>query len=776
MDKISTEEIRKALERYDREALAKKNNNDASDGSNISDTSSTSSSKKKKKKGKNKKESSAQPKDFSEYLARQMKNKEHLASSEFKQFHSENLIAVHSWYEKACQFCGGIIRISPGAKKAELKEALETSHFNIEPEDAFAFAILGPIIFMLLGLGVSFAFLNGDLFFVSFFMLASIGIMIPLTKLPYIFANTFRLRSSREIVLAVFYIVTYMRQNSNLEKAIEFASEHLSGPLGAELMKVLWDVETEKYKTIKESLDAYLEKWRKTNGEFLEAMNLVEASLYEPGEDNRVALLDKALDVILTETYEKMLHYSHDIQSPISTLHMMGVILPILGLVILPLVVSFMENVAWYHISVLYNVLIPVVVFFVGKNILASRPGGYGRTEIPENNPKVKQLREKNPRFLGMKRTPLLVALFVAIPLFLLGISPLVLHMFLGEDNDIYIGRDLDIGRPGIGILEYRESQSMRDSAGNPIYRGPYGMIATLLGICLVLSFGLGAGIYYYYKTKDFISVRQETKKLEDEFGSAVFQLGNRLGDGIPLEMSFSRVVEVMRDSQPGIFFSIIDTNIRRLGMSPEQAIFDEHSGAIQSFPSSLIESTMKVLTESIKKGPLIAARAMVNVARYVKEMHSVEERLKDLLSEVISSMKSLINFLAPVISGIVVGITAMITNIIGTLGKSLQQMGEGAEEQAGALAGLTDMFGDGIPTYAFQIVVGMYIVQIIFIISQTISGVSDGDDKLTQEYTMAVNLLRGTLLYAILTAIVMVIFNTIAMSILGRAITTDFY
>ena len=62
---------------------------------------------------------------------------------------------------------------------------------------------------------------------------------------------------------------------------------------------------------------------------------------------------------MLDETYEKMLHYAHNLKGPITTLHMMGVILPILGLVILPLVVSFMSEVKWYHLFMLYNVALP---------------------------------------------------------------------------------------------------------------------------------------------------------------------------------------------------------------------------------------------------------------------------------------------------------------------------------------------------------------------------------------------------------------------------------
>ena len=72
---------------------------------------------------------------------------------------------------------------------------------------------------------------------------------------------------------------------------------------------------------------------------------------------------------------------------------MLGVILPILGLVILPLVVSFMEGVQWYHIAALYNLALPIAVYYLGKSILSRRPTGYGQTDISEENPGLKKYK-----------------------------------------------------------------------------------------------------------------------------------------------------------------------------------------------------------------------------------------------------------------------------------------------------------------------------------------------------------------------------------------------
>ena len=100
-----------------------------------------------------------------------------------------------------------------------------------------------------------------------------------------------------------------------------------------------------------------------------------------------------------------------------------------------------------------------------------------------------------------------------------------------------------------------------------------------------------------------------------------------------------------------GDFFAHVYNNITRLGMGVEEAIFNKKIGAIMSYPSSIIISSMKVLIESSRKGPKIAAEALLNVSRYIKQIHQVNERLRDLLAEVITSMKSQIKFMAPMIA-----------------------------------------------------------------------------------------------------------------------------
>lgn len=694
-----------------------------------------------------------------------------IVSREYSQFKEESMSKQLNIYEKMCNWAEKTLKIKPDVnKEADLREAIDIVHLNITPSGVTSFSIIAPVIVFIGGSLLSFIIFQ-SFFFVLFFLILGVSMMRPLANLPLFIANNWRLQASNQMVLSIFYVVTYMRHTSNLENAINFAAEHLAPPLSLDLKKVVWNMETGKFDSVKESLDNYLETWRKWNLEFIEAFHLIEGSLYEGNEERRVSVLDKSLTVILEETYEKMMHYATNLKSPMTMLHMLGIILPILGLVILPLVVSFMEGAKWYHIAMLYNIALPIGVFYLGKTILSKRPTGYGDTDISQDHP---ELRKYKNILIKLGKTeisvqPLWMAISVGVILFIIGMSPMIMH-YLNSDFDIGFG-DIDESSScghTFCLIEYKCPKTAPGcSPGKQI--GPFGLGASLLSLCITLSFGIGIGLYYKLRSKNVIKIRERAKELENEFASGLFQLGNRLGDNLPAEIAFGKVAEMMQDTASGQFFQMVSSNIRRLGMGVEQAIFDPRSGALVHFPSNLIESSMKVLVESVKKGPQIAAQALLNISKYVKEIHRVNERLKDLMADIISSMKSQTSFLTPVIAGIVVGITSMVTTILGKLGSQMAQM---TRETGSQVTTFATMFGTGIPTFYFQVIVGIYVVQIVYILTILTNGIENGSDKLNERYMQGVNLIKSTLLYVFVAAVVIIIFNSIAGKILTATLT----
>jgi hypothetical protein len=210
----------------------------------------------------------------------------------------------------------------------------------------------------------------------------------------------------------------------------------------------------------------------------------------------------------------------------------------------------------------------------------------------------------------------------------------------------------------------------------------------------------------------------------------------------------------------------LVSENITRLGMSVQQAIFDTRAGAILKFPSKMIQSTMQVLVQAATKGPLIAAQALTSVSTYIKEIHRVNERLRDLMGDIISNMKSQIQFLTPTIAAVVVGISSMITFILGKLNIAEAAGGE----ITGGLSGFSELFGGaGIAAYYFQIIVGIYVVQLIFILTVLGNRLENGADDLAEKYMLGKNLTRSTLIYCIIVFISLTLFNLLAGVVIGR-------
>lgn len=678
-------------------------------------------------------------------------------SREYLQFKRE-MAPELSRYERWCRSLGNIIKIKLAEKdEVKIQKQLNIAHLDVMPSQALTLAIVSMLISffagLLLSLGIFLIVGKFPILFLFLVLMASSFLFYYIYSMPSRLANKWRLKASSQMVPCVLYVVVYMKHTSNLERAVRFASQHLQAPLALDFKKVLWDVETGKCSTLKESLDAYLETWRGSSVEFIESFHLVESSLYESNDARRVATLERALQVILDGVYEKMLKYSREIRSPLTNLYMLGIILPTLALALLPLSSTLLGGlIRWYHVFILFNIIIPFFVFYLTSHILLKRPGGYGESDVLELNPLYPKYKSKKPYF---------VAFLICLPLFLLGSLPFLfqtgLFELIGMQNDYTF---TEIGLSYFGDLEIFDFQ---DIGGKTV--GPFGVVAVLLSLFIPLSLGLFFSLAYSLKTKELIKARQQSKKLEREFTSSLFQLGNRIGDGMPAEVAFSKVAESSRGTASENFFRIANTNMQQAGMSLEQAIFNERRGSIVYYPSSLIKMSMRILVESVKKGLKVAARGLMSISEYIKNIHKINERLRDLLAEVVSDMKSNMTFLAPLLAGIVVGLASMITLIL----SKLQVMAAfGAEAEVAGLGNIqtiTQIFDitKMIPPYFLQIAIGIYIIEIIFILTGTLVTVDAGEDKLKKKYDTAKHLKFGCLLYLIVALVSIFVLSILA-------------
>jgi len=674
-------------------------------------------------------------------------------SSEFAQFKTD-MLPSFSRYERWCNNMGNIVKVRLKSEdEGRIQKDIDAAHLDITPGQVFSLSFVSAVVVFILGLlvTVSIFLFTGTFSLLLIFLLIFFSgfLFYYFYSAPKRLANQWRLKAGSQMVPCILYTVVYMKHTSNLERAIRFASQHLEPPLALDLKKVFWDVETGKYSTIKESLDVYLESWRGVNSEFVESFNLIESSLYEPSESRRIQILERGLQVILDGVYDKMLKYTHSVKSPLTNLYMLGIVLPTLGLALIPLASALLQGmIQWYHVFILFNLLVPFIVFYMTTQIMMMRPGGYGESSILELNPLYSTYKSKKPY---------IKATFMALPFFIIGIIPFLFN-YTPLPGWLNLKPDYTFTEIGLSFLGNIKLFDFIPGVG------PMGPVALVLSLFIPLSIAIFFSSAYKAKTKEIIKSRDYSKILEDEFNNSLFQLGNRIGDGTPAELAFGRVSENVRGQVTENFFRLVNSNIQSLGMSLEKAIFDTRRGAIIFYPSNLISTSMHILIESVKKGLKVAAESLMSISDYVRNVKKINERLRDLLADVISDMKSNMTFLAPLLAGVVVGLASMITLILSQLDAVVKSATSGATGFS-AMNSIVTIFKveNMIPPYYLQIFVGLYIIEVIFILTRTLVTVDAGQDELKETNDIGKNLATGVTLYLIVALIAIILLSVIA-------------
>jgi len=669
--------------------------------------------------------------------------------------YKESMFPDFSKYEKWCKSLGKTFKIKVKDKDAnEIQKNINIAHLNVSPSEVMGLSAVLMCVIMVCG----FLFCVGT-FLISksqnteaefpmlmlfLFFGFSIFMFYFLSKYPSRLAMKWRLKASSQMVPALLYVVIYMKHTSNLERAIAIDAENLEDPLASDFKTILWNVQTKRYATIKESIDSYLEVWRDYSLEFIESFHLVESSLFEPSEGRRVEILERSLSLILEGVYDKMLKYTHEVKSPLTNVYMLGIVLPTLALAILPLASTLMGGaIKTSHLFIVFNLIIPFFVIYLTYDIMYKRPGGYGDSTLLQKNPLYSKFVDKRSLLKGF---------LVALPILLVGFFPLIwmytpLHTVLGLPLD-WTFADL-----GFGFLQNVKIFGIEESMGK-VY-GPFGPIAMIMSLCVPLGIATMFSYSYKKRTEDMIKEKQKYDEVEKEFTSSLFQLGNRIGDGIPAEVAFGKVAESSKGTSSEGFFMLVSDNIRSFGMNVDRALFDNNRGATIFYPSHLIVMSMKILVESVKKGLQVAAKSLMSISEYVKNVNKVNERLRDLLADIISDMKSNMSFMAPMLSGIIIGLSGMITLILSNLGGMLGTTDSGAlSGMGGTLSNVTEMFGNYatmIPPYWMQVVVGIYLIEIVFILTSTLVTINNGKDDLTKVSETGRNLKKSITTYVLI-------------------------
>jgi Flp pilus assembly protein TadB len=654
-----------------------------------------------------------------------------IESKEYIQFKNSFKPRISTFYEKLCNNAERIVVVKPPEDmRQKLQKAIDFCHLEATPEGCLTLAVLFIIGFLALTTAI---FMIGllQIMHVILFIVFAIGFGYYIMVYPYHVAKSYRIKASSDIMLAIVYMVVSMKSTPNLENAVKFAAENLTGPLGFDFKKLLWDVEVGVYTNVISALQVFEDKWKENNEEFVKSIDLLINSLYQ-AQEKRDRMLDEAINVILTGTADRMNKYARDLVLPTIALHMIGIILPVLIMVIFPMITIFLGGfVNIWSLVIGYDVVMPLMLYMFLQNIIQSRPVTFSPVDIsdhPESQDADNFMLGSGPVKTIMPTTPtaLLVAAIVSII--------------------------------GIALFVYQ-----------PVFK-----LSTVISSSLVIiGISLGIIVYCYGKSYRVLKIQEEIESVEKEFDEAIYQLGYRISTGAPLETALKNSSENIKQFKIKGLFDRCISNMENLSMTFERSLFDDTSGALKYYPSKMIKAMMKIVAESVKKGMNVASEAMLTIHKYLRNMHYTQEKIEDLLEETVSSLKFNAYILVPAICGIVVAMSQIVMSIMVILMEKMQQtQGVTGVINFNPIPMIVD-FKNTISPTELQLVIGIYFIELSVIMGSFIIAASYGENPVKKKYLISKILIIGIVLYIITMVMIGSVFSGLIESIIKLGVTT---
>lgn len=622
-----------------------------------------------------------------------------------------------SIYEKSAQLAGKLLPLDPDKKTREkMENAIEFAHLNVTPRGVMALTVfVGFILFVSLAAILVSGLINLTTGVVGFCIAA--GLTYYFYTYPSRLKKIYELRVGSEIVMMVLHMVIYMRNYPNLEGAVKFSTANIQGPLALDLKKLSWDVHMGVYDSMEQGILAFSQKWKATFRSFSDSINAIIYSMYTSGK-RRNELLDESVDIILDSLSERSTSYVTKLKSPVALVNALGILLPIMVLTMLPIMTIFLDDIPQSLIFGGYDLLLPMVLIFVIKNILDQRVVTLPEPDLSLNP----DLPPKGMFLLGK------ISVYSLIPA-LLVFAPFLYYAVTSWSS--------------LGIM----------SNASLMQQGLFNSYVIIFGLFATTA------TYFYVNSFQKIKFRKEILEMEDEFREVLFGLGQEIDRGIPIEVALNKIAPTLRGQYAINLIEKILDNIHYKGMTFERAIFDPQEGAIRYFPSKLIHSVLKAVTDASQKGTKIAAEVMISVSKYLSDIHRTQEMIMDRFSEILGSMKMQAQILLPLICAVMSILTYMIIRMMDFLNDQISNLS--TTGQLSSYTSLLSMFREvNIAPAMFQIAVGIYAIETIIILTWFMNGIIHGVDQISLHNEAWRNLLVGGFLYLLISLIAVTVFT----------------
>ncbi len=568
-----------------------------------------------------------------------------------------------------------------------------------------------------------------------------------------------KIRFSDEALRVILHMALRLERNPNLERAVRASVDYTEGPLSTDLAKIMWDTEIQKKSKIREAISDRMEVWSEWSPDFVESLELLLDSVAATNEE-RSRIIDKSQQKMIESVKAKMQQFARNLSSPVKIVNMAGIVLPLMGLIMFPLISIFLSQgqgigMVTIYLAFGYTVVLPLFLFFLIKRLISKRPGAYSHPplkNVPNLPPQDKITFElKDQRYqLPVKKTAMLVGFIIMIP-GLLYFADLFFTMFTLNTATTPQGTPASEA--------YNQFISQQYEVEN---------VVPNIVTALTVFWGGVAGLVTYFLGKSYgrKKTRERIAEIEDGLELGLTEMENAFSKGKPAERVVYDVInkydEVDKKDHPlRSFFAQILNLIQQQGFSFKKAIFEEKRGAMNYYPSDLLRNSLRVVTSSISKGPRKTAEAIRSVNKYISNKRETEQVINRLLDETVTQLKIQAKYVSPIITAMAASIATVIVQVLYGISQQLEAL----EEQLSvggqtASSGLTENIAiiqnidQAVPPTVLLLIVSIYCIEVSVILAYFSNGIENGFDPINRDIQISKNLIYSCLIFSLITLI----------------------
>jgi len=270
-----------------------------------------------------------------------------------------------------------------------------------------------------------------------------------------------------------------------------------------------------------------------------------------------------------------------------------------------------------------------------------------------------------------------------------------------------------------IGILIAAPGVFYLLGEGGVLLQGPLAAVSAIGTIIILWAVAVAISIYCYGTARAADARRRRAVALEAGFVDSLTHIRNRLVEGQPLEAAVDFAASLSSGEARPLFRSIAGR--MHASGQPFELVVAELDTA-----STLVKSTLKLLATSVCHGMSATAQTTAVIAAYLKKMASTERLLRVLLQKSLSMMRATAITLAPVVCAIIIVLYHMIAK---TVQQTQQQLGHGE---------LGDFLQVTISPELLQLVVGLYMLGLNFVLLRFVSHIQHGPDSVPFRMALA--------------------------------------